>query len=545
MSTLHPDRRVEVAELDTDTGSVTGGTPSMPSSMPVTMPTCVVGGGGLIGVDGYDELVRIGQGGLGDVYRTRRESTGAVVAIKVLRDVSDSSTAWHRTRRELTALVALAGHGHVIQLIELLELDVGPALVMEYAPGGSVGAMLARRAQPLSIGEAALIGAHTASALAAAHARGIVHRDVKPHNLLIDAYGQVKLCDFGIASLARSEEFQARTSSLSFRYASPEDLEGDSDVDAASDVYSLGATLLHLVHGEPPTLKERLAPWCPPESAGPSPAFDEMLGACLQPDPRARPSAVEALDALERMQASSGHGLRALETELDGGFFAEAAAEQTPFDLYTLPRRSIRAAPISAVPPMRPSLAPSNRRRHAMVLGVVGLVLGVGLVVGWWWLRRPPAAAERSSSAALITAPVAARPVGLPELTEQVWPSGSDGECLVQPEGTAPVAVAPVELAPVGCGVPHDLQRFAVGVLDQPGFGAVDPFDGAAVAAEVRMLCDTRFAAFVERAPTESSLSLSNTRPSSQTWAQGDRGYQCFLGVPGQRLVGDAQASRW
>ncbi len=83
------------------------------------------GAAGMIVIDGYADIERIGQGGLGDVYRATRISTGGTVAIKVLRDVSDESVAWHRTRRELTALVSLAGHANVIQLFEMLDLPRG------------------------------------------------------------------------------------------------------------------------------------------------------------------------------------------------------------------------------------------------------------------------------------------------------------------------------------------------------------------------------------------------------------------------------------
>ena len=76
-------------------------------------------------IDGYGHLVRIGRGGLGDVYRATQLASGADVAIKILRDVSDTSVAWHRTRRELAALRALSGHSNVVQIVDVLGL---PAL---------------------------------------------------------------------------------------------------------------------------------------------------------------------------------------------------------------------------------------------------------------------------------------------------------------------------------------------------------------------------------------------------------------------------------
>src|SRR5262245_16781316 len=112
-------------------------------------------------IAGYHSLERIGRGGLGDVFRAVDSATGSTVAIKVLRDVSDSSLAWHRTRRELTALEALRGHPNVIGSVELLELPEGPALVMEYAAGGSVAGLLQQRASTtrpgFSIGEVIFI----------------------------------------------------------------------------------------------------------------------------------------------------------------------------------------------------------------------------------------------------------------------------------------------------------------------------------------------------------------------------------------------------
>jgi hypothetical protein len=98
---------------------------------------------GMLELDGYTDLERIGHGGLGDVYRATRTSTGGTVAIKVLRDVSDESVAWNRTRRELTALSRSEATPTSSQIVELLEHT--PGLVMEFAPGGSVAQLLDRR----------------------------------------------------------------------------------------------------------------------------------------------------------------------------------------------------------------------------------------------------------------------------------------------------------------------------------------------------------------------------------------------------------------
>jgi len=486
----------------------------------------------MITIDGYADIERIGQGGLGDVYRATRCSTGGTVAVKVLRDVSDESVAWHRTRRELTALVSLAGHANVIQLIEVLDLPDGPGLVMEYAAGGSVAELMQRRDRPLTVGEATLVARQTASALVAAHARDIVHRDVKPQNLLIDAYGQVKLCDFGIAAMARSEEFQARTSAISLRYASPEDLDDDVDVGPASDVYSLGATMLHMARGAPPTLRERLVPWVPPGTDDEQlAALDAVMAACLHPSPAARPSAAQVADELERLSwsidergralasasvdlAEAGNGAGASQPShadiglAEPGARDRAAREQTGSTDDTELRPDRR--------PRRPD-APIRRRRWPLALVVV-LVGAVAAVIVW----------PRSDDPASIA--VIDRPAGLVDIRELDWPFGPVGDCLVQLDEA---------LRSVPCGEAHDLQRFADGELD--GFAAGAAFDGDAVAAAVRSSCDAAFESFVGVAPEASELQVASSAPSEASWDQrDDRRFQCFLGVGGRRVVGDA-----
>ena len=510
----------------------------------------------MVELDGYTDLERIGHGGLGDVYRATRTSTGGTVAIKLLRDVSDESVAWNRTRRELTALVSLGGHAHVIQLIEVLEH--APGLVMEFAPGGSVAQLLDRRGTTLDVGEIVLIGRQTAAALAAAHAQGIVHRDVKPQNLLIDAFGQVKLCDFGIASLARTEEFRTRTSAISMRYASPEDLEDDGEVGPPADVYSLGATLLHLAHGAPPTLKERLAPWTPPTTDDPElAALDGILSDCLRPDPAARPTAQELLERLERLEWDLPDRRRAITvpsapsadptdvpangapdapaTELAGPHAGDSDDLLARADDATLYRTG-RVPPT----PSRPTPPQRRPRTRTMLVGgavVAAVVVGVLLLtsddadapVPPTTTAGPTTVATTAAAAGPEPPVIVDRPEGLVALDDPtvVWPLGAIGECLVQVDGVE-------QLQPVGCDEPHDLQRFAVGALDE-GTTSPDAPDDAELELAVADLC-------LDAAPVFPlpELQIAQTNPSADTWREGDRGYQCLLGVPDARLTGSA-----
>lgn len=539
----------------------------------------------VIEIEGFSDLVQIGQGGLGDVYRARRESTGSTVAIKVLRDVSDQSVAWHRTRRELTALVALAGHGNVIQLLELLDLPEGPALVMEYAPGGSVADLLRERDGTLAPGEVVLIGRQTAGALAAAHGLGIVHRDVKPQNLLIDAYGQVKLCDFGVAALMRSEEFRTRTNALSMRYASPEDLDDDAEIGPPSDVYSLGATLLHLVHGAPPSLKERLAPWVAPPVTDPTTAaIDELLTECLHPDPDQRPTADELHERLERIEWDLDDRRRALDvegvevpdlSEVTGRRTGPPVIEEEPVegpqaavdpvdrlaelavppiappprpptaDEATTARRPDRPLPRPAAPP-----PPPERRRWWIPALVLAIAVAAAVVVFWpndeaaapapaTTVPAPtdppttPAPTDPPVEFAIVDRPDGLRPITDPAIT---WPFGEVGECLVQTVDDAD------ELQPTDCDDPHDLQRFAVGDFFEERINLADA-DDAGLREAVGELCQDEFEAFVGTPYLESELDAPFTQPTEATWSEGDRRYQCFVGVPDARMVGDAQGS--
>lgn len=190
----------------------------------------------------------LGAGGLGDVWLAVRESTGGQVAVKLIREADAAGSVDRRVRREVAALLVLKGHPAVIHVEEVLATVAGPALVMEYAAGGSVLDHI-RQYGPVSTAVVCDIGTQVARLLADAHRLGIIHRDIKPHNILRTSFGGYKVCDFGIAAVSSSDEWANPTSALSYRYASPEEIDG-AGVSPASDVFSLGVTLVQARTGQ-------------------------------------------------------------------------------------------------------------------------------------------------------------------------------------------------------------------------------------------------------------------------------------------------------
>ena len=196
----------------------------------------------------------IGAGGMGRVFLGRDEVLDRPVAVKVLNPVHSSTEIGDRFRREGRTAARLS-HPNIVQVYDAGEdeLDGRQAsyIVMEYVPRGDLKALLDQKG-PLSEKELARIGADVASGLAHAHEKGIIHRDIKPQNILLDSYGNSKLADFGIAR-ALDATHATRTGSYlgTASYSSPEQLRG-GEVTSKSDVYSLGVTLYEAAVGEPP-----------------------------------------------------------------------------------------------------------------------------------------------------------------------------------------------------------------------------------------------------------------------------------------------------
>ncbi len=199
-------------------------------------------------IEGYADLVEIGRGGDSVVYKARDLAVERDVAIKVL-SVDDPLRA-ERFVREIEITVELGRqHPNIVTVLAIGTTAAGrPAIVMDYFERGSLHDQLRTRG-PLAVDEAVAVGVVVADALAFAHAHGVLHRDVKPQNVLVLPTSWV-LADFGIARLIDTEH-TASVETFTYRHASPQLLDGLPPT-ASDDIWSLGSTLFTLLDGRPP-----------------------------------------------------------------------------------------------------------------------------------------------------------------------------------------------------------------------------------------------------------------------------------------------------
>jgi serine/threonine-protein kinase PknK len=200
--------------------------------------------------EGYHDAEPVGRGGFGVVYRCRQPSLDRVVAIKVLSSDQDDLDLEHFDR-EQRAMGRVSGHPNIVPVLHSgLTFTGRPYIVMPYHSRDTLGSWIKGHG-PLPVNEALTIGVRLAGALETAHRAGVLHRDVKPPNVLLTNYGEPQLSDFGIARIAGSRETAANLLVGSPSYTAPELFEGRA-ASVAADVYGLAATVFTLLSGEPP-----------------------------------------------------------------------------------------------------------------------------------------------------------------------------------------------------------------------------------------------------------------------------------------------------
>ncbi|HEU5082421.1 MAG TPA: serine/threonine-protein kinase [Acidimicrobiales bacterium] len=284
---------------------------------------------------GYDYLRELGHGGFADVYLFRQHLPSREVAVKVLRQTTSSTEDRDQFENEANRMAMLSSHPGIVTIYEVgVAPDDRPYITMEYCPHDHFGRIA--RAHPLTVARALEVGIKVAAAVETAHHAAILHRDVKPANILLTTYGEPALADFGIAG-GIDGDVSAASQGVSIPFAAPEVLTGATVGDELSDVYSLGATVYALLAGRSPfstgeplsevDLIQRIlhAPLPPTGRADVPPSLERVLANAIARDPATRYESAAAL----------GRALQGVEAEL--------GLAQTP----------LRIADTSSVPPPR------------------------------------------------------------------------------------------------------------------------------------------------------------------------------------------------
>ena len=316
----------------------------------------------------YRDLVRLGGGGMGIVYRARDEQLGRFVAIKVISDdLLKDSGAIDRFRREARAASAL-NHPNICTIYEIGEWEGQPFIAMELIDGESLAERLRQGRLPTNL--LLDLSIQLADGLAAAHAAGIIHRDLKPANLFITNRGQIKILDFGLAKISptdvdatkhRDEQSSAGSIVGTVAYMSPEQARGET-IDLRSDLFSLGAVMYEMATGHQAFAGNTAAT-----------SFDHILNHDPPPPSRTSPELPPEIDAIIS---------KALEKDRDLRF--QSAADLRA-DLARLRRDSDSH-------PHHPAVA-APKRRYGVAVAAIAIAVAVLASVGLVLHKRetPPA----------------------------------------------------------------------------------------------------------------------------------------------------------
>jgi serine/threonine protein kinase len=334
-----------MSDLVTGGAEVRATDPTVGTDPPAARPVgSALTPGTLLG--GYRIVDHIGRGGMGDVYRARDVSLDRDVALKTIVGLLGSDATFVERFREEAKAAARLSHPNLVQVHAFGEHEGTLFFAMELVPGKSLGDRL--KSGPLPWREAARFAAQAARGLDAAWQKGIVHRDVKPENLLVGAEGTVKVADFGLAKRLESNGAHTATGIIvgTPRYMSPEQAQGET-LDFRSDMYSLGATVFHLVAGRPVFDGATAMKLCMKHIQEPPPAL-----ATVAPDvPEALSNVVARM--LAKRPQDRYESYAALAQDLEG----IAAGSASSATLLSSPAPGL-SPPVPGVPSPAPGLSP-------------------------------------------------------------------------------------------------------------------------------------------------------------------------------------------
>lgn len=414
----------------------------------------------------YRLLERIGAGGMGHVWRGRDERLGRTVAVKLLHSPvglpeAEADTARQRAMRE-ARITARLQHPNAVPVFDVVDHEGRPCLVMQFLPSRSLQDVLAE-AGTLPVGEVARLGSEVAAGLAAAHDAGIVHRDVKPGNILVGDDGTARITDFGIShALGDASLTSTGLVTGTPAYLAPEVARGTAS-SPASDVFSLGSTLFAALEGTPPfgqgenamALLHRVASGkvSEPRASALSPVLARMLDA----DPAARPSMSEVARSLADVAAGRTVAFDAAPARTQ--VLPVAPPAQTPRSTAApVPDPAAPPPAVASPPPARPTGAqetstggPASTRRSRPWLpaALVLLVLAAGAIA--FLASRNTGAPDGTAAPPASSSPTTSKPS--PSRTSSPPTSKAATSTTSAPRPTTSSTAAP---APVSA---QDLER--------------------------------------------------------------------------------------
>ncbi|HEX3825090.1 MAG TPA: Stk1 family PASTA domain-containing Ser/Thr kinase [Mycobacteriales bacterium] len=336
----------------------------------------------------------VARGGMAAVYLATDTRLDRRVAVKVLRsELSDDPMVVARFEREARAAAQLS-HPDVVAVYDQGSDNGNAFLVMEFVPGANLREVLRDRGR-LKTGEAITVMDHVLAALSAAHAAGLVHRDVKPENVLIAPDGRVKVADFGLARAVAGSTVTTAGSVLfgTAHYFAPERFD-DESADARSDVYSAGVLFFELLTGATPfTAENNMAllkryssediPAPSSRASGIPPQIDALVGWATSRDPSQRPvDAAELHASLLDVRDKLGLHERvpALPSQLTAPLLAAATVASSDVTQHMPGGRPPAAGAPAVARPRRP-----RRRRRGLIISVILLLVVAAAAIGGWW----------------------------------------------------------------------------------------------------------------------------------------------------------------